>query len=137
MFDPLWFGYGSSYFRVHIHIPKPIADLLPDGFIWIPFCQDMDQTIFETRDTIPRLWQICFQKALFGHLFVKIWIKSFQSLHTHPRNHIRFCTRWHHSDTLLSRSGSSHFRARRANPKAHVLFVQNGKECVYFVIATL
>jgi len=73
----------------------------------------------------------------------------------------KLCQIWSillHLDTFLSRSGPSHFRARRANPKAHVLFVQNEKnasilslklhkimcfmcsqwkECVYFVIIKL
>ena len=42
----------------------------------------------------------------------------------------KLCQIWSillHLDTFLSRSGPIHFRARRANPKAHVLFVQNEK----------
>ena len=54
--------------RLHIH--KTIADLFPDGFIWTPFRPDLDQAIFEPRDTIPKLWHICFQMASFGHLYV-------------------------------------------------------------------
>ena len=73
---------------------------------------------FRNQRHIPRLWQICFQKTSFGHLFVEIWIKPFPSPHKHPQHHIRFCTRWHHSDTLLSRSGSSHFRTQIHLPKA-------------------
>ena len=46
-----------------------MADLLPDGFIWTPFCPDLDQAIFEPMYTLPKLWLICFQMASFGHLF--------------------------------------------------------------------
>ena len=38
---------ASSHFRNLIHLPKAMADLLPYGFIWIPFCPDLHQTIFE------------------------------------------------------------------------------------------
>ena len=64
---------SQSYSRFARHrgirISKTIADLFPDGFIWTPFRPDLDQAILGTRDTIPRRWQICFQKASFGHLF--------------------------------------------------------------------
>ena len=41
---------GSSHFRTQIHLSKAIADLLPDGFIWIPFNRDLEQAIFEPSD---------------------------------------------------------------------------------------
>ena len=47
---------------------KAIQDLFPNGFILTPFSPDLDQVIFEPRHTIPKLWQICFQMASFGHL---------------------------------------------------------------------
>ena len=56
-----------------------MADLFPNGFIWTPFCPDLDQAIFEPRYTFPKLWQICFQMASFGHLSVQIWIKPFST----------------------------------------------------------
>ena len=68
---------------LRIHIPKIIVDLCPDGFILTPFNPDLDQAVFEPRDTIPKLWQICFQMASFGYFFVKIWIKPFPSPHTY------------------------------------------------------
>jgi len=45
----------------------------------------MDQAIFEPRYTFPKLWQICFQMASFGHLSVQIWIRPFSSTDT-PTN---------------------------------------------------
>ena len=39
---------GSSHFRTKMHIPKAIADLLSDGFMWTPFCPDLGQAIFES-----------------------------------------------------------------------------------------
>ena len=67
---------------LRLHIPKTIADLFPDSFIWRPFRPDLDQAIFEARDAIPKLRQICFQMASFGQLSVKILIKPFPSPHT-------------------------------------------------------
>ena len=49
------------------------ADLLPYGFIWIPFCPDLDQAIFAPRYTFPKQWQICFHMASFRHLSVQVW----------------------------------------------------------------
>ena len=46
-------GSGSSHFRTQIHIPKAIADLLPDRFIWMLFSLDLDQAIFESADASP------------------------------------------------------------------------------------
>ena len=51
--DTLLSRSGSSHFRTQIHIPKAIADLLPDGFIWMPFSLDLDQAIFESADASP------------------------------------------------------------------------------------
>jgi len=36
---------GSSNFRTQIHLHKTIADLLPDGFIWKPFCPELDNSL--------------------------------------------------------------------------------------------
>ena len=62
--------------------------------------------------------QICFHIAPFGHLSVKIWIKLFSRPETPSDSYGRFASRWLHSDTLLSRSGSSHFRTQIHIPKA-------------------
>lgn len=56
-----------------------------------------------------RCRQICFPMAPFGHLSVQIWIKLFSSPETPSDSYGRFSSRWLRSDTLLSRSGSSHF----------------------------
>ena len=86
-FAPIWLHLdtvlsrsASSHFRNLIHLPKAMADLLPYGFIWIPFCPDLHQTIFEPRYTFQKLWQICFHMASFGYLSVQICIKPF----SHP-----------------------------------------------------
>ena len=47
-------GSGSGHFRIRRRTPKTIADVAPDGFIWTPFCEDLDQAIFESGDTIPK-----------------------------------------------------------------------------------
>ena len=44
-----------GHFRTQIHLPKYMADLLPYGFIWIPFRPDLDQASFEPEYTFPRL----------------------------------------------------------------------------------
>ena len=61
-------------------LPKAIADLLPNGFMWTAFCPDSDQTIFESGDASQKTSQILFQLASFGHLAVQIRIKPF----SHP-----------------------------------------------------
>ena len=38
---------GSGHLRSRRHLPEDVADLLPGGFLWIPFCPDLDQAIFE------------------------------------------------------------------------------------------
>ena len=85
-FDPLWFGYGSSHFRIHIHIPRTIVDLLPHGFIRSPCRPDLVQAIFESGDTFPKTLLICFQVASFGYLSVQIWIRQFSN--TSPQIYI-------------------------------------------------
>ena len=35
-----------------MHLPETMADLFPDGFIWTPFCPDLDQPIFEPMYTL-------------------------------------------------------------------------------------
>ena len=37
--------------------------------------QSCRQGSFEPRYTLPKLWQICFRMASFGHFSVRIWIK--------------------------------------------------------------
>ena len=71
---PIWFHLdtflsrsGSSNFRTRIHLPETIADLLPYGFIWTPFCPDLDQAIFKPRYTFPKLLQICFSTCVFSN----------------------------------------------------------------------
>ena len=98
--------------------PEATADLLPYGFIWTPSCPDLNQSIFETRYTLTKLWQICFHVASFGHLSVQIWIKPFSKPDTPPQSYGIFASIWLHSDTFLSRSGSCHFRTRIHFPKA-------------------
>ena len=110
--------FGLSHFRVHIHIHKTISDFVPDGIIRTPCCPDLDQAIFEPRYTFPKPLQICFQMASCGRLSVQIRIRPFSSPKTHPQKHRRFCSGWLHLDTLLSRSGSSHFRTQIHLPKA-------------------
>ena len=90
-----------SHFQIQIHRPKAMADLLPDGFIWTPFCPDPDQAIFEPKYTFPKRWQICFRMALFGHLSVHIWIKSFSSPDTPSQSYGRFASKRLHLDTFL------------------------------------
>ena len=68
-FDTFLSKYKSSHFQTQIHLPKSIAKLLPYGFIWTPVRPGLDQTIFEPRYTFPKLLQICFHMASFGHLF--------------------------------------------------------------------
>ena len=98
------------------HHPKAITKLLPNGFIWEPFCSDLDQSIFMPRYTAPTLWQICFQMASFGHLSVQIWIKPFSKPETPSQSHGRFASRWLHLDTFLSRSRSSHSHCQKHDP---------------------
>ena len=43
-----------SHFRTQMHLPETMADLLPDGFIWTPFCPDLDQAIFEPMYTFKK-----------------------------------------------------------------------------------
>ena len=107
--DTVLSGSGSSHFRIRRHIPKAMADSLPGGFIWTPFCPDLDQAIVESSCTFPKLWQMCSQMALFRHLSVQIWIKPFLNPDTPSKSHGKFDSRWLHFSTLLSRSGSSYF----------------------------
>ena len=76
-----------------------MADLLPDGFILIPFGADLDQAIFEPRYTFPKLWQICFQMVSFGHLSVQMWIRLFSNTDTPFQSYCRFASRWLALDT--------------------------------------
>ena len=48
------------------------SNLLPYGFILTLFRPDLDQAIFEPRDTFPKQLQICFHMASFGHLSVQM-----------------------------------------------------------------
>ena len=57
--------------------------------------------------------------------FVEIWIKPFPNPHTH-KTHSRFSPRLLHSDTGLSRSGSSHFRTQIHLPKAIAVLFSDG-----------
>ena len=40
---------AAGQFRAQVHAHKTMADLCPNGFIWIPFCPALDQTICEPR----------------------------------------------------------------------------------------
>ena len=33
----------SSHFRTQVHLPKTMPNVLPYGFIWTPFCPDLDK----------------------------------------------------------------------------------------------
>ena len=44
-----------SHFRTQMHLPETMADLLPDGFIWTPFCPDLNRATFEPGCTFPKL----------------------------------------------------------------------------------
>ena len=66
----IWIGH----FPRQVYPQKLMADLL-GCCIWTPFCPDQDQAIFEPMYTLPKLLQICFHMASFGHLSVQIWIK--------------------------------------------------------------
>ena len=46
---------------------------------------NLDQPVFEPRYNFPKLWQICFQIASFGHLSVQISIKP----SSNPRTALR------------------------------------------------
>ena len=78
---------ASSHFRNLIPLPKAMADLLPYGFIWTPFCPDLHQAIFEPRYTFQKLWQICFHMASFGHRSVQICIKPFSKPDTPSKSY--------------------------------------------------
>ena len=82
---------GSCHFRAQTHLPKAMADLLIDWFIWTSFCPDPDPVTFEPRHTLQKLWQICFQIASLGHLSVQIRIKPFPSLDTPSQSYPRAC----------------------------------------------
>ena len=56
-----------NHFRAQVYPPKAMANLLPYGFLWTPFCPDLDQAILEPRYTFPKVWQICFHMASFGY----------------------------------------------------------------------
>ena len=34
-----------------MHLPRTIADFIPDGFIWTPFCEDLDQATWTIENT--------------------------------------------------------------------------------------
>ena len=40
-----------------------MADLLPDGFIWTPFCPDLDRAIFMETET---LFGTCSNVLIYG-----------------------------------------------------------------------
>ena len=56
--DTFLFRSGSSHFRTQVHLPKVVVDLLPESFIWTPFCLDLDQAILEAGDASPKPQQI-------------------------------------------------------------------------------
>ena len=45
-----------------------MADLLPDGFIWTPFCPDLDQAIFEHRYTYKPYGMLCYAMLCYVQL---------------------------------------------------------------------
>ena len=42
----------AGQFRARVDHPKAMADLLRNGFIWTPFCPDLDQTLFEPNTNL-------------------------------------------------------------------------------------
>ena len=108
----------SSHFQAQVHLPKSITNLLPYGFIWTPFCPNIDQAIFEPRYTFPKPLQICSHMASFGHLSVQVWIRPFSNPDTPFQNCCRSASIWLHLDTFLSRYRSSHFQAQVHLPKS-------------------
>ena len=101
-----------------VHLPRAIADLLPDGFIWTPFLPDLDQAGLESRYTFPEPWPICFRIASFGHLSCQIWFKPFLSPDTPSQSHGRFASRLLHLDTLPPKTGSIHSGTQIHIPRA-------------------
>ena len=91
---------------------KCVISTMQSAMTWTPFCPDLDQAIFEPRDTIPKLWQICFQMASFGHLSLQIWIRPFSRPRTHPQSHCRFVSRWLHLNIFSIEIWTGHFRVR-------------------------
>ena len=54
-FDTFLSRSEQNHIRTQMHLPETVADLLPDGFIWTPFCPDLDQAIFEPMNTFQKL----------------------------------------------------------------------------------
>ena len=73
---------------------------------------------FPNPDT-PYLLDLSFlcQMASFGNLSLQIWVKPFSNTDIPFQSHCGFASRWLHSETFLSRSGSSHFEPRYTFPK--------------------
>ena len=40
---------AARHFRAQVHHPKTMADSFPNGFIWAPFCPDLDQATCQPR----------------------------------------------------------------------------------------
>ena len=93
--------------RIYITLPK-LFHLLPYGFMWTPFCPDLNQTIFEPGYTLPKLRLIWFHMASFGHISIQIWIKPRSNPGTPSQSYGRFASKWLHLDTFPSGSGSIH-----------------------------
>ena len=59
------------------HLLKKICYIFASKCLHLDTFLSRPQAIFEPRNTFPKLWQICFQMASFGHLSVQIWIRPF------------------------------------------------------------
>ena len=68
----------EGHFRAQVYLHKTIADLLPYGFIWTPFCPDLDQVIFAPKYTFPS-----------HSRFASIWLHLDTFLSRSGSNHFR------------------------------------------------
>ena len=94
-----------------------MADLFPDGFIWMPFCPDLDQAIVEFRYTSPKAMADLLPDGFIWTSFCPDLDQAISNTDTLSKNYSRFASRWLYFDTFLSRSGSGHFELRYTFPK--------------------
>ena len=97
-FDTFLSRSESNHYRTQVHPPKALADLLPYGFIWTPFCPDPNQAIVQPMYALPKLWQICFHVASF--LSVQIRITQFSSPSAPSQSYCKFDSIWLHLNTF-------------------------------------
>ena len=97
-FAPIWLHLdtfpsrsGSSHFRTQIHLSKTVADLLPYGFIWTPFCPDIDQAIFKPKYTFPNPSQMKNHPNHMLRAIDALAITKPFFVATKPHAHVHFC----------------------------------------------